>query len=1413
MLGALQEVRRRQLVVGELLEESQRHQEERARERQERANARKARARREAADDSSEDEDKDADTVARVKAAVDLAAQRRSAAGRLSRPQLQALAHLRRCAPTATALSARGRRSGVGFILATASGAGGGGGGPATSAPPATPTPAVPARPRGGGWCKPLPWRQPVIAAAPAEAREALKGLKWGPYSWVAPQGNVKLALRLPDLPRAAPAFSLKGLWYHAVDAEKDPATYTQLSGPPDVWRCRAGATAAAFIAARQLVEAAALRCGGRFDEERAEEVEALVEVALDADEKRLERTLADLGLKDGLQAWCYCQALNAAELGRVLEHLRPGLVAASQPWAALTVMAAAAPASGRARDQGQPLKVLRAAVTGLLLLHGIPSAALEPWGGEGQGPEPLACAGVAMLRAYYEHKGRQYRAKYGEDASYADGPSPVLLHHVLCHGPIACLDEEGPPPRYAGDHLEWLVDQLSYRLHACVKEAQLMRACASQQAGLGACGPRASAAELQDLAQAVVDIHLNTVQECVRVLPTCSDDAAWFEEGLASPLLPELGRSEWDAEVAQMASSDDERGWSSEAGRGAEDRSQDGRRRRSDHSSPGDLGRVLRARSGSSASSSGSEAPTHAYDAQRCCLFDVLWQPAGGAVGPRSSTSGAGDDCGAATDSREDEEAWAAELPWLAWLDQEGLLEPVHDPGLVEPCLTSVLHSVEARAADIALCQNGAGSAPGGREDWLGRFLEEAVDQNRKLRRRMTLALVDAMKKDQGTAVWTLVTAPLMQGEPLPYSYAAAAAALRPGLLEEQPRTWGRLLASAELEQGTPAAVEAARFALLGLAAAPLAVGACASNLACCAAAGWLAAACLEDAAEQHTPPANEPAAGRKLDGWMEAAATAATVATCVELLSVLPSLAPADPAWTCAAHSSEAGAAASDPGPQGGGRRTRLARGIAHVARACRHPGTTFEVMVSLSGAVHTALERSSAEAAGSQKAAAAAQERQRWRETHVAALALSVLEPSAHRRLHSTAAGETDRGASVSSVRPGMAPPSPAAAVAARAPLCYGPSAGPGDRMAALLLVASCTPALRLTSLPKLRGPPPAQSVVAQGAAHTTLLLALLHQLTLIKDDGREYTNALVFLPELLDSGHRALEATGGGAGARSTAQVSAMAGSNSAVRILLKDIQVGCMPLSDGAHKDKYPWALMHCTIPRVTPTSAAAKPRAAHLKELRELLVDKRWGAVWVSGCGVEGVHGALLLAAEMRREMLQLGRDCCVVVVDQKYDKAEELEREARRQAEAEARQRRAKAPQQGVATAASDDEGGDARRIKDFADSLDDLLWKVCERRDLDSLPPLESDDAFARAMTLRARAMRRVESDLLGLLSDGPGGCGPLREGVLVQLRIMECAPGRPGELVLPDMRRHRAALEALRLGAALKRTAAKR
>ncbi|KAG2494794.1 hypothetical protein HYH03_007037 [Edaphochlamys debaryana] len=1580
-----QEHRKRRLVVAELLEESRgRRGNEDACERRDREKATpESKATCETFNVKNE-----AAGHKEVQATVLLA-------GRvLSRPQLQALAHLRRCAPTATALSARGRRSGVGFILAAVSGAGGGGGGlPNTAAPHSGSTPAGPSRPRGTGWSKRLPWPQSVTAPAPIDNEdpeeecpggEDQAGTGWGPFAWQKPTG----VLKAPSLVRskrapATPALDLNTRVPEVCAALE--SLWGQLRGPPQRWEHRCAAHRDAAERAAAYLEAAGRRrsaAGDPLPFTMATAALTRVDEVAKADAARLACVVSQLGLGTEAALWEHCLGLDAAELTQQVEALRPGLLQASASWEALTMLARAEEVGGRL--QSAYSNVLRAAVCGLMLLAHIHSAALEPWGGEGQGPEPLACAGVALLRIFLEAQARLELPASEAQWEWLASPPPSLLHFVLCHGPIiAKPGEDAPPPqRYSCRHVHRVILELRSSAAHAVKVAELVSAMASQPpagveppggplgsaarggplglaTGGAAASARPSAVASGDALEQLAD-EITALREAFAILlkrakrsgPEPPSGAGFC--GSSTPPITGLGPPTPPLEPR-------------EAGLGA------GLRRTDAQVSAAASPRLdLDPDSGFSAKLAqlqellvdNGALPSPRWDERRCCLYDTLWIPfsagrAGAAQPCRStsgtaadrscpgsnsrsrsrSSSGSGSSGGGADDAAE---PWTAELPWLAWLDRHGLAEgSAGSAEALAPHLQSTLELAERKAQEMLKVMS---ASPKGFSQALGLLVQHArrSTDRRCGEARDLRAEQIAMRPLLKTAIALLV-----EGLVPVDCLAEMADVLWPGLADEHPRTWGRLLRGPALAAGDLRAAEAARLALLGLSSLPLfATQAQYLDLALLAVVGWevqhqaLEARRAAASSRPHPRAASPtPEAGAQGSGaakaWEQPADRGYLLFVCATTLGGLRTLTPRG-GWTCAAAAldgtdllpgakpepgptrelepepeadadAEAGQAwgghgqACSGGPACGTPRCRGqphpaaqhgpppqlqhavpqqpsvgARSLAHYALTFRH--APVNLLLALHDCVLSAADVSNHRASSSNRSPAAAQADLLLQSTalHVAALALDSLEERALEGMRrtcgngrapdaavppapapapvpvpsvrspapvprnglvvGTAAGPGHDAAARGCAWPGeggrvesrqaataqqpasrpsngagrgcapaaLAPRAAASQAGPRAaagagqavatgraldaPPCFGPASSETELLLALRAVALCSPALRAQQLPRPRAAPSPQSLAVEGPAHTALALALLCHLSLLEPEKGEYVNALVFAPVL------------GPAPVPSAA--TGPAGDREAARVVLRDLQVGCLPLAEGAHKDRFRWAEMRKLVPIATARSASAKQRQGHLAVLREALLDRDLKAAWIQGVGVEGIQAALLAAAEMRQEMLLLGRDCCVVSCSTKYDRADGLYQEARKEASA---QTHAKAKRGASAVG-----GGGADRVRDAHDSACTctaaaVLPSKALPDHLQLLTAVLVSERDTHELVKRA-ANGLPESELAALY----GGCGPeilqrmskllfildepgqpLRDGLNLQLRVMECAPGRPGELVFPPHR----------------------
>ncbi|KAG2494796.1 hypothetical protein HYH03_007039 [Edaphochlamys debaryana] len=1412
------------MVLAELLDEMQRVVIDR----------KMATANREAADESSDDVDKETDIVARVKAAVDLATQPGSAAGRLSRPQLQALAHLRRCAPTATALSARGRRSGVGFILATASGAGGGGGGPPSAAPPSGPTPAGPSRPCGGGWCKRLPWPQPAGAEAAASPDVNSEGVArgWAPYVWRQPVGGISQALpRLevdPSLPPADP--STPDSWCNFLGCLH--GAWNDARGCRSNWRTRREVNAAACAAAHGLASEAMAWVLGLEAEERGRLAEPLLAeacAAAEADEARLAAVLKQLGVGGReMDLWTYCYDRDVEGRRGLVEQLRPGLAGKSVGWDSLLAMAEADASDSEAYEGAE--EVLVAAVCGLMLLAHIPSSALEPWGGEGQGLEPMACAGVALQRAYLQNWLAKPAAP-GADAwaQRSAVTAPALLHFASCHGPITSEHPEEPPAdRYGPDHLEWLNREMHYRGPAYLKEAELMRAVLAYMYGSQGADAAAPAAagptdeELRALAREAALLSWacfaarspdseSGVADLVRTAP------ARVSALLCKPY-------QGDPNGSDVSDGEDSEGSVFEDGvqfaAGGARRGLDAR--------PGDRSQGD-ARPFASFSPSSARAPS----GPRCCLFDALFWPAGRSCGaaachtPGAASAGAGASAagvnGAAT-TPDAPEPWEAELPWLAWLMRQGLLE-APAPAQAEAqadLLTSVLEGTAA----CSQLEAARGAAASRAAQWI-RDAEADMEAE-------TAGLSDYILE---LPVLEQLLMTLTGSGVHPALLEVQIALLQPALLTEYPETWGRLLQGPELAAGDPAAVEVARLACMGLLCLHGRLEGLESlSLGFCAAGGWAAQAHLLRCGLDPGPlgVADTTATGGSEEGWAKGFQSGLLVITWLHQLLPLGTLAPR-PTWTCApranrhgtpssstsssssngqcgsSHEHADGAGLCQAGAAEASQRG-LARAIAHVASLSTE--VPYMLMHLYAAIVYMSEARRYGTAGDTHREREAARQADH-RIRKLGQILLDSMDPAARDRYgmqalqaavqwcardgfalesggglaqsppDATPAGGESQGPQQVELS-GSAPDS-TPAVSAPGPrlLVYGPDSTEAERLSAFLLVGGSSVAFWEKQLPRLPWPPPPQSLVVEGPAHASLLLGVFHEVTKTDYSNEKFPHAVAFLPELLPS---CGGGTGGGTGA-AAANGAARKGpgrpaggtDGGTTRVLLKDIQVGCLPSKNGLHKDKYPWTLMNRFTPKLTAASTSAKNRAVQVAWVREALVERGLGAVWIVGVGVEGIHAALLVAAEMRQDMLRLGRDCCAVVAHVSYSTVKELANEA-------SRTKPKQKPSSSAATAPPDS-AGPADPVGAAVEAVAALASGACHCRNFAVWSRLagtgHAADLYPEHVETELDGLRRAEAEVLGLLQQEGG---PLREGLQVELRVMECAPGRPGELVFP-------------------------
>ncbi|KAG2494807.1 hypothetical protein HYH03_007050 [Edaphochlamys debaryana] len=1280
----------------------------------------------------------------------------------------------------------------------------------------------------------------------------------------------------------------------------------------------------------------------------------ALAEVAK-ADAARLVWAMGDLGHGSEADLWGLAVDQSPAELRASLQRLRPGLLEQSPPWRALAEAAdaveakaeeASAAAEGRrARaaalaeaeaaeaeaaeavepGHGEPdpaLLVLRAAVTGLLLLHGIPSAALEPWGGEGQGPEPLACAGVALLRVQLEMR-RLFDPDIPLRSSHVwvDSPPPVLIHFLLCHGPTVRPTETSPAARYSAAHMEVAEANLMLYSVPSLRIAELLRALADLPGGSGfppGSGFRSAAdsehrramkkslawqvAALQPIFSARLEAHAAS-------LGAAADAAAWPAE--AAGAAAAWGQIEATLHKRVVDDSDDD-----SLGIMASD---------SDDDSVGIIDY-----DSSEPESEAQEpwrpvqpAPGSRRCDKRCCLFDCLFwslppgpsacasgdsqappcnssssgglvrcsEPAVGPApdpGPGQAQSGcAGAQAGeaqagpcepagtATTDcgGPDAPEPWEAELPWLAWLMGQGMLEaPSMHP---RDLYAEALGEAETIVTHVARFW---GPSVKRKRQLSPQQLRRSCSKLRRDQARLVGGCVDVRRQYVSQRLWLQTLCAQLLEDRLPLDqYKDAADTLWEELTDQHPDTWRRLLWGSELESD-PQAAQVARLALLGLAAyrgsQQTAADLSQLRLSFCAAAGWelLAAAkqqgltafaadfaCAPASAEAPAAPSAAQEPGAEAGGGSAAGPTSSAsgggaepraeagqapaypyepgpklhpVASAILVFAVLvsgPDL-PAirrKPDWTCcpractsgvprpepssptsqpppspppppvpapgegAARAASAGAppqAEAKPGAAAGAveaSQRGLARRLAHTLWTVRD---TPSLMAALWLAVAHASYGSGASARRHDDPEF--DNAVRECEVHTTALALMAFESLSEEargrvadRARATAAAAAQAQAD-GDVEPSV--PSSSAAAAAddlmglelelvdpTAPPvpCYGPGRSDPERLKALLRLGPCTPRMRDEGPAAPGLPPPVPvSIEVEGEAHTTLVLMLLYMLSCWGRNEGYHPNALVFAPEFAArAGHG-----GAGAGAAAVAdeggapggQAAAKAAGRGAQGILLRDIRVGAMPHPLGLHRDAYSWTAMHTLGPRIAPWSCTPKQHRVNLGLLRQALIEKRLGAAYIHGIGVLGISEALLLAVEMREEMLAMGRDCYVLASDVQAENANRLAVEARHDSS------KPKSP---------------FLRPGDYAITVgDSLLNEICRRRNIAEAWRQRRTDEVRREVYRAEQRLASSEYSLIKLLEEPDG---PVRQGLEIEITILECAPGLRAQPLLPS------------------------
>ncbi|KAG2494792.1 hypothetical protein HYH03_007035 [Edaphochlamys debaryana] len=337
------------------------------------------------------------------------------------------------------------------------------------------------------------------------------------------------------------------------------------------------------------------------------------------------------------------------------------------------------------------------------------------------------------------------------------------------------------------------------------------------------------------------------------------------------------------------------------------------------------------------------------------------------------------------------------------------------------------------------------------------------------------------------------------------------------------------------------------------------------------------------------------------------------------------------------------------------------------------------------------------------------------------------------------------------------------------------CYGPGAGRDvERLLALLRVGLCTPAARTKRLPPLTTPLPATSVEVEGAVYSTLMLFVLGALSQAEcDTPGSFPFALAFVPELVGGGDAVAAAAAAALGAGSAVgSRCGTSGDASSSRVLLRDIQVGVLPHHMGPLKGKYAWKTINILTPRITASSCTPKHMQKHLGVLREALFAKQLGIAWVIGEGTHCIQAALLLAIQVRSELLAKGRDCFMVVSNLVVIKANALTKERHRE-DAAARGESWKEP--------PNFEGMGSKAIND----MDNLAVAICNWRDRAEILRASARPAAKWDLQQAEKAALAAEERLIDKLSSRSS---PVREALQVEISLVECRPGRSTQPLLP-------------------------
>ncbi|KAG2494789.1 hypothetical protein HYH03_007032 [Edaphochlamys debaryana] len=196
--------------------------------------------------------------------------------------------------------------------------------------------------------------------------------------------------------------------------------------------------------------------------------------------------------------------------------------------------------------------------------------------------------------------------------------------------------------------------------------------------------------------------------------------------------------------------------------------------------------------------------------------------------------------------------------------------------------------------------------------------------------------------------------------------------------------------------------------------------------------------------------------------------------------------------------------------------------------------------------------------------------------------------------------------------------------------------------------------------------------------------------------------------------------------------------------------------------------------------------SSAKGLAAQMRPLREALLTKRLGSAWLDAVGVEGVARAMQMAVQLRSEVqAQEGPgDLAMAIVDISLRGVHELEKQSKFEPNQEPHEERQSGLGLGYALAVTDRHAGFfmegcLQTVWDCVGAL--LSLREAALRDGPEDAVEVGSRAAERALATGADALRRLDA---ALRRKGH----PLREGIRVTIRLVECEPGSPARLVVP-------------------------